>query len=193
MTNEEAIKQLKKCKSFHNGSYGTAIDLAIKALEQEPCDDYISRKDVMAIIEWAYDECKIDGYTDYCEIRDMVKELPSVKPQVSEDCISRTALLAKIDEERKHLLDLKMDGAEHILVHHARRIIEDMPTVTPTKAELWSRLYIWLNDMHLGISPDEFTPDDERKCRTAQTDIIEDVMGWIEANVFEPKTGSEAK
>ena len=33
MTNEEAIKQLKKCKSFHNGSYGTALDLAIKALE----------------------------------------------------------------------------------------------------------------------------------------------------------------
>lgn len=47
-----------------------------------------------------------------------------------DDCISRTALLAKIDEERKHLLDLKMDGAEHIIVHHARRIIEDMPTVT---------------------------------------------------------------
>lgn len=36
MTNEEAIKQLKKCKSFHNGSYGTAINLAIKALEQQP-------------------------------------------------------------------------------------------------------------------------------------------------------------
>lgn len=51
-----------------------------------------------------------------------------------EDCISRTTLLARIDDERKHLLDLKMDGAEHILVHHARRIIEDMPSVTP-KAE----------------------------------------------------------
>ena len=34
MTNEEAIKNLKKLKSFHNGSYGTAINLAIKALEQ---------------------------------------------------------------------------------------------------------------------------------------------------------------
>ena len=36
MTNEEAIKTLKKLKSFHNGSYGTAIDMAIKALEQQP-------------------------------------------------------------------------------------------------------------------------------------------------------------
>lgn len=44
MTNEEAIKDLKKLKSFHNGSYGIVIDLAIKALEQtshlidRPCD-----------------------------------------------------------------------------------------------------------------------------------------------------------
>lgn len=51
--------------------------------------------------------------------------------KTSQDCISRTELLAKIDEERKHLLELKMDGAEHIIVHHARRIIEDMPPVTP--------------------------------------------------------------
>ena len=36
MTNEETIKTLKKLKSFHNGSYGTAIDEAIKALEQQP-------------------------------------------------------------------------------------------------------------------------------------------------------------
>ena len=36
MTNEEAIKSLNKLKSFHNGSYGTAIDLAIKALRYKP-------------------------------------------------------------------------------------------------------------------------------------------------------------
>lgn len=47
------------------------------------------------------------------------------------DLISRTELLERIDDERKHLLDLNMDGAEHIIVHHARRIIEDMPAVTP--------------------------------------------------------------
>lgn len=37
MTREEqTIANLKKLKSFHNGSYGTDIDRAIKALEQEP-------------------------------------------------------------------------------------------------------------------------------------------------------------
>lgn len=36
MTNEEVIESLKKLKSFHNGSYGTAINFAIKALENQP-------------------------------------------------------------------------------------------------------------------------------------------------------------
>lgn len=34
MTLEEAILIIKKLKSFHNGSYGIAINMAIKALEQ---------------------------------------------------------------------------------------------------------------------------------------------------------------
>lgn len=40
MTNEQHIENLKKLKSFHNGSYGADIDRAIKALEQDPCEDW---------------------------------------------------------------------------------------------------------------------------------------------------------
>jgi hypothetical protein len=47
-----------------------------------------------------------------------------------EDCISRTEALRLIDEERQHLLRLNMDGAEHIITHYARRIIEDMPSAS---------------------------------------------------------------
>ena len=83
MTREEALKVLDTIPTI--GEQVDALEMAIKALEQEPY----------------------------------------------EDCISRTELLSRIDAERKHLLDLKMDGAEHIVVHHARRIIEDMPSVTP--------------------------------------------------------------
>ena len=91
MTNDKAIKWLKVEASYIEGDVGNgkeileAYDMAIKALEKEPCND----------------------------------------------AISRTELLSKIDAERKHLLNLKMDGAEHIIVHHARRIIEDLPSVTP--------------------------------------------------------------
>lgn len=35
MTNEEAIKNLKKLRSFHNGSYAPAVDKAIEALKEE--------------------------------------------------------------------------------------------------------------------------------------------------------------
>ena len=49
------------------------------------------------------------------------------------DCVSRKELLSRIDAERRHLLDIGMDGAEHIIVHHARRIIEDMPSVKPQR------------------------------------------------------------
>ena len=61
----------------------------------------------------------------------------SVKSELNpcEDCISRNELLSRIDAERKHLLDIKMDGAEHVIVHHARRIIEDMPSITPKALE----------------------------------------------------------
>ena len=41
MTNEEHIEQLKKLRSFHNGSYGRSINKAIDALEQEPKTKWI--------------------------------------------------------------------------------------------------------------------------------------------------------
>jgi hypothetical protein len=47
-----------------------------------------------------------------------------------DDCISRKEALRLIDKERQHLLRLNMDGAEHIIVHYARRIIEDMPSAS---------------------------------------------------------------
>ena len=65
--------------------------------------------------------------TVYVERDDVLKVL---EQQPCEDCISRTEALRLIDEERQHLLRLNMDGAEHIIVHYARRIIEDMPSAS---------------------------------------------------------------
>ena len=76
MTREEAIKNLKKLKSFHNGSYGTAIDMAIKALEQQLSKDCVSRESVLMelgkyLCGVSFDEKGID---------EVIKELPSVTP-----------------------------------------------------------------------------------------------------------------
>lgn len=45
------------------------------------------------------------------------------------DLIDRGAAIEAIDHEREILLNQGRDGAEHVVVHHARRLIEDMPTV----------------------------------------------------------------
>ena len=44
------------------------------------------------------------------------------------ELISRQAALAEIDKNRDALLSSGMTGAEHILVHYGRRVIEELPT-----------------------------------------------------------------
>lgn len=100
--------------------YREALEIAIKALGS--WDKYSTE-----LWQAAYERGKKEGENEKCE-----------------DCISRTEALRLIDEERQHLLRLNMDGAEHIIVHHARRIIEDMPSVTPQpKRGKWIKRDSW--------------------------------------------------
>ena len=41
MTNDQHITNLKKLRSFHNGSYGESINVGIKALEQQKTGEWI--------------------------------------------------------------------------------------------------------------------------------------------------------
>ena len=45
------------------------------------------------------------------------------------DLISRAAALDALDNERKVLIEQERFGAEHVVVHHAWRLIEDLPAV----------------------------------------------------------------
>lgn len=45
------------------------------------------------------------------------------------DLISRSALLAEIDRQRNWFAVQGMYGAEHLMVHPVRRLIEDAPAV----------------------------------------------------------------
>ncbi len=51
------------------------------------------------------------------------------------DLISRQAALAEIDKNREALLSSGMTGAEHILVHYGRRVIEGLPPIEPKKGK----------------------------------------------------------
>lgn len=45
------------------------------------------------------------------------------------DLISRSELLAEIDRERKRHIDSGNYGAEHLMVHSMRRLVEEVPAV----------------------------------------------------------------
>lgn len=54
------------------------------------------------------------------------------------ELISRQAALAEIDKNREALLQSGMVGAEHILVHYGRRVIEELPS-SGTKPGKWKK------------------------------------------------------
>lgn len=83
MSREEAIDLLDNLigmvEDNHNSSYDTALHMAIKALEQEPCEDCISRQAVEKIT-WE-EPSYTDPFNVLTEVREKVRALPPVTPQ----------------------------------------------------------------------------------------------------------------
>ena len=80
MTLDEAIAILNHNISacLHGTEWGEALDMAIQALEQEPCEEAISRDAVKEIINDIRDCISVEGYW---AILERVEKLPPVKPQ----------------------------------------------------------------------------------------------------------------
>ena len=78
MTTEEAIKTIETAKKFaYDECYEKAFDIAINALEQEPCEDAVSRKAVDSLV-WEYLTKATDENIAFYE---HFLDLPSVIPQ----------------------------------------------------------------------------------------------------------------
>ena len=133
MTAKEAVKQINENCYFASISEKTkqALDMAIKALEQQPSDDCISRKAVIEHIceskECYKEECK--GRTlKRCPDLQWVFDLPSVTPrtnlaETSQDCISRAKAL---DTLKTSFLGMSFERYKK-----AKRMFEQLPSVTP--------------------------------------------------------------
>lgn len=100
MTREEAIRRMEICRNFLANNYSdmgelnfTAFNMAISALEQQPCDDAISREELLEAIDtwdkFGYTETgcfvritkEIDNYVPYVHLEDVItaiQKLPSV-------------------------------------------------------------------------------------------------------------------
>ena len=74
ITREEVIKNIKEHCYFASllPQAKDALDMAIKALEQEPCDDAISRQAVLDVIERELFKW---------DVIDEIRKLPTVNPQ----------------------------------------------------------------------------------------------------------------
>ena len=80
MTNKEAIEILRgaiKKPNTKDGYLGQALDMAIKTLEKEPCEDCISRESVMVRVKEYFDN---PSYDEKMLCDDLVN-LPSVTSQ----------------------------------------------------------------------------------------------------------------
>ena len=84
MTKEEAINIINsECYVFNPLNFdrstmvNTALDMAIKALDQEPCEDCISRE---ALLDKKWDVPYDGKYVQVVDVGD-IKELPSVTPK----------------------------------------------------------------------------------------------------------------
>ena len=91
MTKEEAIVCLKGMKNYgrdtftEQSDWQTSLDIAIKALEQEECEDCISRKEALKLFDDRFIELQKVHQKDkqygvnWCI--NTLKDLPSVNPQ----------------------------------------------------------------------------------------------------------------
>ena len=145
-----------------------AFKIAIKALEQEPCED-ATLKDIFCM---------------GCEYKEQ---------QPCGDAISRHDAIFLASELRHDLPDDDDRLAATVMAHNEGILeyqtkLSLLPSIN--QEPKWDRLYSWLNDMRLGIAPDETVTDiDERNARIAQTDILDEIMEYLASVTPQPKTG----
>lgn len=121
-------------KNMNESTYGSVdpIQIAIKALEQKPCEDAVSREAVLDIVRfeesWLSDAKSNNADTDiaFSGIRAQVAKLPPVTKALEpcEDCISREAALDK-------KWDVPYEGKYVQVVDVGD--IKELPSVTPKK------------------------------------------------------------
>ena len=93
MTNKEAKRRMEICRDFLANNYSDmgepnfmAFNMAIQALEQEPCEDAISRQAAEDAIANTMVNCESLGYAMAYEI---LCDLPSVTPKFTDTEIQK--------------------------------------------------------------------------------------------------------
>lgn len=138
MTREEAIaffKDMNEC------TYGNleAVEMAIKALEQQPCEDCISRKDMLAVLRQSHSLMQIwegfeklpsvtpKGKTEYEHDHEVVKAYNDGQAYILDKLRAEIEELKKISEKHQSVIDnieiTETHGMKenNVLVHNPQR------------------------------------------------------------------------
>ena len=108
MTTQEASKILKEILTdvlWDCGERSEAVEMAIKALEQQPCEDCISRQAVLeGIAEWVADGYA-DSEADISHISSLVTHLPSVTPKEKSEYEHDHEVVKAYNDGQAYILD----------------------------------------------------------------------------------------
>lgn len=146
MTKEEAIELVKSAFDVWEDKYSVgndmnrehkARDMAIKALEQEPCEDCISRKEAIQALKESAEHHANDSREKALLLRDrdIIRALkpPTPQPQkLCEDCISRqSAIKAMLKIEHDDIEKYGCSIPEGFDSRPAIDALNNLPSVTP--------------------------------------------------------------
>ena len=142
LTNRQAIGVLDGLWSnplfgeAHRQAFEIGIK-AIKALEQEPCEDAISRVSAINAVSEALEHVVVENED---VARKMINKLPSVKPQEPcEDVISRQAVLDMLEN-----INAETDGVGFYYEHY----VEYIKNLSPAQPKTGHWIYRIYGEFH---------------------------------------------
>ena len=132
MTKSEAIEILR-CRK--DGDAAEALEVVLKAAEEQTCEDAVSRKAVEDIL------CLYSDGNGLMNARGavlQVRELPSVTPKLCEDAVSRGTITEHLKSIAESI-DVKEIGGNYNTgfydgVDFARSFVITLPSVQPERA-----------------------------------------------------------
>jgi hypothetical protein len=192
MTREEAIH----CLSVHSSTNGSGLctdeqhyeakQMSIKALEQEPCGDVISRQDdrgvsLKSVKHVLYDVClHEDNMALFSELLDRVNKLRdweeylTIKQEPCEDAISRQALLKLMGEEPFNWTDSNQELQAVEDYRNFRNMVEQLPSVNQQELKTGHREYNDIYDHYLCENCKTIVMDYDNFCPNCGAKMVEE-------------------
>lgn len=111
-----------------------ALDIAIKVLQQQPCEDCISRQEAIDAVKHAWAK----GFEPSQYIENLSSVTPQPKQESCEDYISRNAVRIALVEKGQHSKRYRLGEIWELNLTEIDEVLNDLPSVYPARIkEKW--------------------------------------------------------